>query len=146
MAGDDLQRRGLVSDLARRLHLASHDELRVLDRLFTRLELGRDRYGHLRLPVPRDWRRDFGEELLDAIIYDTIETTAAEDAQRSGLHEAARREMLGEDLAIAVEPPRAAEWQRDSTRLSNVPAQLAGADPRDSYDELAIEETGGEGG
>lgn len=35
---DDTQRRGLVSDLARRLALAGHDELRVVDKLFTRLE------------------------------------------------------------------------------------------------------------
>jgi len=130
----DLQRRGLASDLSRRLQLASRDELRVIDRLFARLELGRDRYGKLDITRPREWRRELGEELLDAVIYDTIETIAAEDAQHEELQIAASKEI--------------AEWQADQverTRASNVPAQLAGADPRDSYDELEIAETGGEG-
>jgi len=35
---DDTQRRGLIADLTRRLALASHDELRVVDRVLQRLE------------------------------------------------------------------------------------------------------------
>lgn len=94
--GDQLQRQALARDLARRQQLASHDELRVLDRVLQRLELGRERYGLLDLRVPRDWDRERGEELLDAVIYDVMGDLAAEDRDREQLREAARDEMVGE--------------------------------------------------
>jgi hypothetical protein len=91
----DLQRRGLLASLAGRLPAASHDELRVIDRVLGRLELGRDRYGLLDLAKPRDWRRERFEERLDALVYDACEELAIEDQARAELREAARVEMVG---------------------------------------------------
>jgi hypothetical protein len=92
----DLAHQALIRDIARRLQLASPDEVRALDRLFQRLELGRERYGALDLSRPREWRRELREELLDALIYDVCDELAVEDQERAELHEAARAEMLGE--------------------------------------------------
>ena len=78
VAGDE--RHALASDITRRLHLCSHDELRVLQRVLQRLELGRERYGLLDLRKPRDWGKERGEELLDALLYDVMGDLAAEDA------------------------------------------------------------------
>ena len=47
----------------------NHDELRVVCSILARLELGRARYGLLDLDEPRDWQRELGEELLDAVVY-----------------------------------------------------------------------------
>jgi len=90
------EHQALIRDLARRLQLAAHDELRVIDRILTRLEIGRERYGELDLSRPRDWRREHREELLDALVYDVAEELAREDQERAELREAARVEMLGE--------------------------------------------------
>lgn len=71
----------LVADLVRRLPLASRDELRIVDRVFARLEIGRRRYGLLDLSLDcRDWRAERFEERLDALIYDIAEEIALEDA------------------------------------------------------------------
>jgi len=139
--GDDLQRQALARNIAIRLQACSVDELRVQDRVLGRLELGRQRYGDLDLSRPRDWRRERFEERLDALVYDVCDELVLEDATRAELREAARREMLGDGPSAAVIEFDAG----DRTRSSSVPAQLAGADPRDSYDELEIAETGGEG-
>lgn len=91
--GEDLRRAALARDISRRLQLASLDELRVLDRIFERIELGRHRYGPLDIAAPRDWRRELGEELLDAVIYDTIETVRAGDVAHAALQAAAAEEL-----------------------------------------------------
>lgn len=96
MTNDDLAHQALIRELGRRLPLASPDEVRVLDRVLQRLELGRDRYGALDLSRPREWRRELREELLDALVYDVCEELAAEDRDRAELRKAARAEMLGE--------------------------------------------------
>lgn len=93
---DELEHQALTRDIARRLPLASHDELRVLDRVLHRLELGRERYGELDLGRPRDWRRELREELLDALVYDVAEELALEDVERARLREEAAAEMIGE--------------------------------------------------
>ncbi len=59
----------LRRDLRRRFALANLDELLVIELLWQRLELGRERYGHLDLAKARDWSREESEELLDARIY-----------------------------------------------------------------------------
>ena len=59
----------LRDEIANRLSFCSLDELRVLDVLLGRLELGRERYGHLDLTKPRDWNREEAEEYADAAIY-----------------------------------------------------------------------------
>jgi hypothetical protein len=74
----EVQRCALLASIAGRLPLASHDELRVVDRVLQRLELGRERYGLLDLAKPRDWRRELREELLDALVYDVADELAAE--------------------------------------------------------------------
>lgn len=94
--GDEVQRQALVRDVARRLQLASLDEIRVADRVLARLELGRERYGLLDLAKPRDWRRELREELLDSLVYDVAGELAQEDRERAELREAARAEMVGE--------------------------------------------------
>lgn len=130
----------LLQDLTRRLTRASRDELRVIDRLLGRLELGRDRYGVLTLPAPRDWRRDFGEELLDAIIYDTIETLQAETVARENTQAAAVEELV-----------ELAHWQANDqrTRVSDESAEIAmkDIDDREPYEDWDVSDVhGGEGG
>jgi hypothetical protein len=55
----------------------SDDELRVMNAVLARLEIGRQRYGRLDLASDvRDWERELGEELLDASIYAAISRLA----------------------------------------------------------------------
>jgi hypothetical protein len=125
--GDDIRRQALARDLARRQQLLGLDELRVLDRLQQRLELGRDRYGELDLRAPRAWRRELGEELLDAVVYDTIDNLRAEDAAHEELQAQAAAEL--------------AEWSVERrTTVSREPARLALEDLDDPYAEWGIEE------
>lgn len=64
----------LRSELSSRLHLCSYDELRVLDVILARLELGRERYGYLDLRRDqRDFKREKAEEYVDAAIYDACD-------------------------------------------------------------------------
>lgn len=58
--------------LAGRLLLCNVDELRVIDALLSRVELGRERYGYLDISAARDWEREEHEEHLDSAIYRTI--------------------------------------------------------------------------
>jgi len=71
MTRADQKRRStaLRRDMARRHALCSLDELRVLDLQLTRLELGRERYGHLDLSSRRDWAKEEAEEHIDAAFY-----------------------------------------------------------------------------
>lgn len=93
-AEQEMRAGAIRRDLRRRIELGSLDELRVVDRVLGRLELGRDRYGELDLTRPREWRRELREELLDALVYDVAEELAAEDVERAALREDARREMV----------------------------------------------------
>lgn len=72
----------LLDSLKQRLLLCSPDELRVIDVLLKRLELGRERYGLLDLSKPRDWKREKAEEDLDSAIYDAADVLTREDAVR----------------------------------------------------------------
>jgi hypothetical protein len=62
----------LRRDIGRRLLACGPDELRVLDALLERIELGRDRYGFLDLARARDWDREQAEELLDVQVYRAV--------------------------------------------------------------------------
>ncbi len=74
--------RALQRSIAARLGLASHDELRVVDAILTRLELGRERYGALNLRADsRDWRREGDEELVDLAVYRACERISIRDTQ-----------------------------------------------------------------
>jgi hypothetical protein len=111
----DVRGAALRRDIARRLCLCNLDENRVLDRVLQRLEVGRERYGHLDLSAPRNWRKERFEERLDALVYDVAEELAAEDVERDQLHEDARREIL--------------EWQAEQqTVLSTESTRIALAD------------------
>jgi hypothetical protein len=90
----EVQRLALVRVLSSRLPALELDALRLLDHIVTRLELGRQRYGDLDLAAPRDWGKELGEELVDALVYHTARELAAQDMARESLREAARREML----------------------------------------------------
>lgn len=63
------QSAALLRSVIARLGCASPDELRVVDVILIRLELGRDRYGLLDLSKPRDWEVERAEELVDAAVY-----------------------------------------------------------------------------
>lgn len=70
-------------DLGTRLELCSYDELRVVDVILGRLELGRQRYGYLNLSRDRrNFKRERAEEYVDAAIYDACDELdrAAESA------------------------------------------------------------------
>lgn len=124
----------LRDDLVRRLKLCSLDELRILARLLERLELGRQRYGALDLSLPRPWRRELSEELLDAVVYDTIEQIRAEDLRHANLQAAADEEAR-----------ELARWQAmdQRTTVSTVPAAIA-ATP-EAVPEPVVEWEAGEG-
>lgn len=62
-------RDALARVIGSRLALCSIDDLRVLDVVLGRLELGRQRYGFLDLSKARDWEREEAEEHLDAAVY-----------------------------------------------------------------------------
>jgi len=94
--GNELRRQAFRRDLARRQQLLGLDELRVIDRVQQRLELGRERYGELELAKDRDWRAERFDERVDALVYDVAGELAEEDRMRAGLHEAARVEIEGE--------------------------------------------------
>jgi len=106
----------LQQDLVRRLALASFDERRVVERILARLELGRQRYGELDISKPREWRRELSEELLDAVIYDTIEAIRAEDAARAEEQTRAAAELA--ELRAWEERDRKTVASRESTRLA----------------------------
>lgn len=139
--GDELRRQALARDLARRLQLASIDELRVIDALLARLELGRERYGQLVLAKDRrDWRRERREELLDAIVYEIADELVAQEVERAELHEAARREMVGEPDELAV----LTEWEAADRRTTISGETLAiartvTAERSEPYETVVIE-------
>lgn len=87
------RRRDEARDIARRLQFASLDEVRVVDRLLTRLERRRDRHGPLDLA---QWRFDHTEFALSEI----AEELVIEDRDRAALHESARVEMLGVEQVV----------------------------------------------
>jgi hypothetical protein len=64
------QRRALVDTIAGRLSELGVDELRVLDRIAARLQVGQKQYGELRLDTDtRDWTEEALQEALDLSVY-----------------------------------------------------------------------------
>jgi hypothetical protein len=111
-ADQEVRASALRRDLGRRQQLAAHDELRVIDKILARLEVGRAVYGPLDLSIPRNWRNERFEERLDALVYDVAEELAAEDVAHAAVQEAARIEIL--------------EWQAEQrTAISTEPARIA---------------------
>lgn len=102
-------------DLARFNATLNLDELRILDRVQQRLIIGLERYGHLDLSKPRDWRKERFEERLDALVYDVAEELAAEDVAREPLRAAAGREL--------------AEWEVSKTRISPASEEISRSEP-----------------
>lgn len=86
----------LARQLGARLACLGLDELRVVDHVVTRLELG------------RDWGKELGEELVDALVYHAARELAAQDLARASLREAARVEMLGNGAFQAATEQHAA--------------------------------------
>lgn len=74
LGGDTTRRDQLARNLCARIcdGRRSVDELRVLDQLLRRVELGADRYGPLDLAKARDWDAELAEELLDVQVYRAI--------------------------------------------------------------------------
>lgn len=69
------ERRALVETIAGRLAELGVDELRVLDRIAQRLQMGQRQYGELHIASDgRDWREELAQELLDASVYAAIAT------------------------------------------------------------------------
>lgn len=99
----DERRRALQRDIERRLPLCALDELRVVDVILGRLELGRERYGELHIARDRrDYKRERAEELVDAEVYDACDLLQRRDAERAELYEAAAREAVTQ---LYGEPP-----------------------------------------
>lgn len=90
---DSHAREALERSLRARLLSCNHDELRVLDSLLERLELGRDRYGHLDLAKARDWDRELAEELLDVAVYRAVLDVRRQDVDRLELRRASAVEI-----------------------------------------------------
>jgi hypothetical protein len=78
---EDVRRDALAWNIAARLLSCNADELRVLDVLLGRLELGRDRYGFLDLARARDWEKEEAEEHADAAVYRACGVLADRDAK-----------------------------------------------------------------
>jgi hypothetical protein len=139
--GDELQRQALARNLASRLQPAGLDELRVIDRILSRLELGRQRYGELDLGAPRDWRAERFEEELDALVYQVCSELAAEDLARQSLRSAARAEMLGEG---DQRPDGEFAPDQHRTRVTDESARLAAGeiDTSEPYADWELREFG----
>jgi hypothetical protein len=117
----------LYQDLVRRLAPASRDELRIVERVLARLEIGRQRYGLLDLSADRrDWRRERFEERLDALVYDVAGELAEEDAAHASQQSAAAAELA--EL-------RAWEERDRQTVVSSVSTRIALEDIAEPYDE-----------
>jgi hypothetical protein len=111
-ATDAARVEALVRTLAVRLRLCSEDELRVLDILLRRLELGRERYGYLDLSKPRDWKLEGAEEILDFAIYEACDIQVKRDAARERLRAEAAAELARpatEDALVHITTPEEAD-------------------------------------
>ncbi len=82
---DDIARLALARNISARTHQCSLDELRVLDVVLTRLELGRDQYGPLDLSQPRDWKLERAEEIVDAEFYRACDLLCARDLKLAAI-------------------------------------------------------------
>lgn len=147
---NEVRASALRRDLARFNAILDLDELRIMDRVQSRLLVGLERYGHLDLSKPRNWRKERMEERLDALVYDVAEELAAEDAERAKLHEEARREMVGEEVkpAAPIVGRQLGEWEIQRTSLSNVPTELSQTEPamlaiEDIYDFFDVSDVPG---
>lgn len=83
--GSHEREQALARVIAARLLRCNLDELRVIDVLLSRLELGRERYGYLDLSKARDWDLEEAEELLDARIYRACALLQRRDEDRERL-------------------------------------------------------------
>lgn len=81
--GDHTQREALARIVASRLGDLSHDELRVVDKITSRMiGVGREKYGALVLSrESRDWRNEGSAELADFVFYAACREIAANDAR-----------------------------------------------------------------
>lgn len=86
---DALRRDALVRSLCARLcdERRSLDELRVIDVVLSRLELGADLYGQLDLSKPRDWAREAAEEVADERFYRACQTLWLRDEHRTRIEQ-----------------------------------------------------------
>lgn len=87
----DVGDHALAAELAHYLQPYTDDELEVLGYVAARLDLGRTRYGPLRVSGDaRDWQRERMEEMADALVYAAckeIAATLAEDPPSAPLIE-----------------------------------------------------------
>jgi hypothetical protein len=78
----DTARDALSRIVASRLLDLSHDEVRVLDRITTRMMIGHNQYGRLDLKLEqRDWRAEAEAELVDYLFYSACREISANDAR-----------------------------------------------------------------
>lgn len=99
---DEIQRQALARDIARRLQLASLDEVRVVDRVLLRLEQTRRLRAQQDFSEFQSWlrERERDDSEVDALISVLAARLAQEDRDRAALHEAARDEMLGVEQVV----------------------------------------------
>lgn len=100
----DVRRGALVRVINTRLPLCSLDELRVMDYVLSRLELGRDRYGLLDLERgDRDWAEEERQEHADAAVYRACAEIVRLDRVHRDLRELAGKELIEAGLTEIVE-------------------------------------------
>ena len=68
---DSIARQALARNVAARIVALGDagDEIRILDGILLRLEIGRQRYGALDLSRPRDWQVEADQEAIDLAVY-----------------------------------------------------------------------------
>jgi len=132
---DDLQRRGLLADLARQHELLGHDELRVIDFVTGRLIALRREHGALDLAdegglVDRLGAGIQAGNILDSALSLLARQIADEDRQRAELREQARAEMVGGGF----------ELDQQRTRVSTTPEVIALAEqPRERDEDREVD-------
>ena len=113
----DSRRDGYEASIRTFLPLLGFDELRVVDKLVSRLIAGREQYGELDIASDkRDFQTEAAEELQDATVYMMITMIARDDARRAQLERDAAREIAEMD-ETAPRPKSPPERERIDAQL-----------------------------
>ncbi len=115
---DTTSRDALERAICARLPLCSPDELRVLDYVLSRLEIGRERYGALNLATDdRDFCEEERQEHADAVVYRGCNEIRRLDRVNADLRELAGEELLKarlRELRDADAQDRRRQWHEDA--------------------------------
>lgn len=124
-SNDVVRREALERTVSARLLSCSLDELRVMDFVLGRLEVGRDRYGLLDLGDPRrrslNYKRERAEEVADAIVYTAFDAIIEHDKRVEAIVAQADETLMGIDRMPAPKTDSAwgAAVERARTKLAD---------------------------